>query len=120
MRRSAVRFIPPRNSAPATARRRRSSISTAERTVEHRVYGVGILRYLKQIDNGSYAAVVDFAGTERVVLNAHEYWLTPIDALMRLIPVLPPPAMPKPKAKPTKTLSDNERTDDEEGDRDAA
>jgi len=115
--RSKFRLIPPRSAAPAKTRGS-SLISTAECSVEHRVYAMGLVRYLKQIDDGSYAAVVDFAGTERIVQVVPEYWLIPIDALMRLIPVLPPPAT-KLKPKPMETLGDEERADDDEGDHDA-
>jgi hypothetical protein len=120
MRRAAFKVIPPLPRVPATARRRRPSISKEARTVAHGIFGVGVVRFIKPIDNGSHAALVDFAGTERMVLIAPEFWLTPIDALMRLIPHLPPPAIPKPKPEPTETLSDEGRDEDEEEMREVA
>jgi hypothetical protein len=108
MRRAEFRVIPPRNSVPATPRRRRPSISKEARTVAHGIFGVGVVRFVKQIDDGSYAAMVSFAGTERMVRVAPEYWLMPLDAIMRLIPHLPPPAIPKPKSKATETFGDSQ------------
>jgi len=69
--------------------RRRPSISTEDRTVEHRVYGVGVMRFIKQIDDGTFAAIVNFAGIDRMVRIAPEYWLTPVDAIIKLLPLLP-------------------------------
>jgi hypothetical protein len=60
----------------------RAKISTAERLVEHVLFGQGIVKFIKQIDDGTHAAVVDFVGNVRMVRIAPEYWLTPIDAII--------------------------------------
>ncbi|MGB8065199.1 MAG: hypothetical protein WCF26_25155 [Candidatus Sulfotelmatobacter sp.] len=87
----------PRSSA---TKRTPAKVSKAARRVEHRAYGHGTLRYIRRLDDCSYAAAVDFGGVKRTIRLAETYFVTPISQIMALAPHLPP--LPKPVAKRAK------------------
>jgi hypothetical protein len=70
-------------------------------TVEHRTLGSGVLRFVRVLDSGEFAARVEFAdGIERVLLLDEKWWITPI---VEMLTAQPEPARkytPEPKAKP--------------------
>jgi hypothetical protein len=92
-RRSEFKVIPPRPKAAIIAKR--SKPQPQNRSVEHRVYGVGNLEYVRSLDDGSYVAVVTFNGVERTIRLAPEYWITKLSEIMALAPHLSPPPAPK-------------------------
>src|SRR5690349_20147711 len=54
------------------------------RMVEHKTFGLGTALYRKQLDNGSFAVVVDYGTVERTLVIEQAYWVTTIDTLLQL------------------------------------
>lgn len=97
--------VPPRKRAPATPRVRRKKPDGTPRMVVHRVFGCGVLCAIRASESGDYfvAEVLFPDGARRTLQLAEAFWLTPLDAIMSLLPELPAPSPPrkrKAKAEP--------------------
>src|SRR5437867_2984265 len=95
-RRSAFK-VTASSAKPALAVKR-SKPKLQKRFLEHVAYGHGNLRYIRPLDDGSYAAVVDFSGIERTIRLAPAFWIGDIAEVLKLARHLAPPA-PKPVAE---------------------
>jgi hypothetical protein len=111
--RSKFKVIPPRPKALLTAKRAKPQ--PQNRSVEHRVYGIGNLLHVRALDDGSLVAVVTFNGVDRTIRLAPEYFITPIAEIMKLAPP-PAPRAVKPKAS---AVPDDADADDRQADADA-
>ena len=91
-----TKVIPPRRREPVKPRVRRKP-PKLNRAVEHRTLGPATLLWVRQLSNGSDVAVVRFGdGVERTIHLDPAYWLTPLEEIMQLSPLLKPPPVPKP------------------------
>jgi hypothetical protein len=86
--------------APAKAKRVNKSKPELH-TVQHRTLGSGVLRFVRVLDSGEFAARVEFAdGVERVLLLDEKWWITPIVEMMKAQPEPARKYTPEPKAEP--------------------
>ena len=89
--RSRSIVVPPRRAGQAA---KRTKLKPQNPSVEHLVYGIGNLLHVRPLDDGGYAAVMNFAGVERTIRLAAPYWITPIAEIMKVASHLaPPPAV---------------------------
>jgi hypothetical protein len=96
---------------------KRTKLKPQNYSVEHVVYGVGSLLHVHPLDGGILVAVAEFAGVERTIRLAPEYFVTPIPEIMKIAPRLAPP--PKPVVKKAKAIqSGADHADDREEDAD--
>jgi hypothetical protein len=87
---------------PAPAKAKRVKKTKAElHIVQHRTLGSGVLRFVRVLDSGEFAARVEFAdGVERVLLLDEKWWITPIVEMMKAQPEPARKYAPEPKPKP--------------------
>jgi len=52
--------------------------------VEHKTFGRGTALYRKQLENGTFAVVVDYGIAERTLVIDPAYWVTPIEKLLQV------------------------------------
>jgi hypothetical protein len=93
---------------PAPAKAKRVKKAKPElHTVQHRTLGSGVLRFVRVLDSGEFAARVEFAdGIERVLLLDEKWWITPI---VEMLTAQPEPARKyKPEPKPAQPDADDD------------
>ena len=99
---------------PAQPRKRSSAAPKAKtpkpapRSIEHKVFGRGVLRSVRQVDSGTYVAEVEFGdGATRVICLDQPFWLTDISDLLA--------APPKPSRRNPVPVQDNDARTTGEG-----
>jgi hypothetical protein len=77
------------------------------RIVQHRTLGSGVLRFVRVLDSGEFAARVEFGdGVERVLLLDEQWWITPIAEMLTAQPE--PARKYKPEPKPAQPDADDD------------
>jgi hypothetical protein len=82
------------------------------RLVEHKALGVGTLKCVRVLDNGAFAAVAEFGGTERVVRLDQQFWITSLFEIMQA--PLEPARKYKPETKAAEPEADEPSVADPE------
>ena len=95
-----IKTIPAAKPSPVKPKRVKKA-KPELRIVQHRTLGSGVLRFVRVLDSGEFAARVEFGdGVERVLLLDEQWWITPIAEMLTAQPEPARKYKPEPKAKP--------------------